>query len=155
VEDVICQHPAVAQAGVIGVPDDIWGESMRAFVVLKTGAAASADDLRTFLLERLSDWKVPDSIYFKHELPLGSTGKVDRRLLREVPARQRREANEDERADSSSLFAWMFASTELGGHSPCETCPEPTQSSLNTGGWDGPVSEQESGSGWRVNRKAR
>jgi acyl-CoA synthetase (AMP-forming)/AMP-acid ligase II len=84
VEDVICRHPAVAQAGVVGVPDDTWGESVRAFVVLKTGAAATADDLRTFLLERLGDWKVPDSIYFERELPLGPTGKVNRRLLREV-----------------------------------------------------------------------
>jgi long-chain acyl-CoA synthetase len=84
VEDVICRHPAVAQAGVVGVPDDTWGESVRAFVVLKTGAAATADDLRTFLLERLGDWKVPDSIYFERELPLGPTGKVSRRLLREV-----------------------------------------------------------------------
>jgi acyl-CoA synthetase (AMP-forming)/AMP-acid ligase II len=84
VEDVICRHPAVAQAGVVGVPDDTWGESVRAFVVLKTGAAATADDLRTFLLELLGDWKVPDSIYFERELPLGPTGKVNRRLLREV-----------------------------------------------------------------------
>jgi long-chain acyl-CoA synthetase len=84
VEDVICRHPAVAQAGVVGVPDATWGESVRAFVVRKTGAAATADDLRTFLLERLGDWKVPDSIYFERELPLGPTGKVNRRLLREV-----------------------------------------------------------------------
>jgi long-chain acyl-CoA synthetase len=84
VEDVICQHPAVAQAGVVGVPDDTWGESVRAFVVLKAGAAATTDDLRAFLLERLGDWKVPDSIYFERELPLGPTGKVNRRLLREV-----------------------------------------------------------------------
>jgi long-chain acyl-CoA synthetase len=84
VEDVICRHPAVAQAGVVGVPDAVWGESVCAFVVLKAGAGAAIDDLRAFLLERLGDWKVPDLIYFKHELPLGSTGKVDRRLLREA-----------------------------------------------------------------------
>jgi acyl-CoA synthetase (AMP-forming)/AMP-acid ligase II len=84
VEDVICRHPAVAQAGVVGVPDVTWGESVRAFVVLKAGAAASADELRAFLLERLGDWKVPDSIYFERELPLGPTGKVNRRLLREA-----------------------------------------------------------------------
>jgi long-chain acyl-CoA synthetase len=84
VEDVICRHPAVAQAGVIGVPDAVWGESVRAFAVLKAGAAATVDDLRAFLLERLADWKIPDSIYFERELPLGRTGKVNRRLLREV-----------------------------------------------------------------------
>jgi long-chain acyl-CoA synthetase len=84
VEDVICRHPAVAQAGVVGVSDDTWGESVRAFVVLKTGAAATVDELRAFLLERLGDWKVPESIYFERELPLGPTGKVNRRLLREV-----------------------------------------------------------------------
>lgn len=82
VENVICRHPAVAQAGVVGVPDPIWGESVCAFVVLKTGASAAIDELRAFLLERLGDWKVPEVIYFKHELPLGSTGKVDRRQLR-------------------------------------------------------------------------
>ena len=84
VEDVICRHPAIAQAGVVGVPDAVWGESVRAFVVLKAGAAATVDDLQAFLQERLADWKMPDSIYFKRELPLGRTGKVNRRLLREV-----------------------------------------------------------------------
>jgi acyl-CoA synthetase (AMP-forming)/AMP-acid ligase II len=84
VEEVICRHPAVAQAGVVGVPDVTWGESVRAFVVLKAGAAATVDDLRAFLQDRLADWKVPDSIYFKRELPLGPTGKVNRRLLYEV-----------------------------------------------------------------------
>jgi acyl-CoA synthetase (AMP-forming)/AMP-acid ligase II len=84
VEEVICRHPAVAQAGVVGVPDATWGESVRAFVVLKAGAAATGDDLRAFLLKRLGNWKVPDSFYFERELPLGPTGKVNRRLLREV-----------------------------------------------------------------------
>jgi acyl-CoA synthetase (AMP-forming)/AMP-acid ligase II len=86
VEDVICRHPAVAQAGVVGVPDAVWGESVCAFVTLKAGADATAtpDDLRAFLQERLADWKMPDSIYFERELPLGRTGKVNRRLLREA-----------------------------------------------------------------------
>jgi long-chain acyl-CoA synthetase len=84
VEDVICRHPAVAQAGVVGVPDAVWGESVCAFVVLKTDAATTVDDLRAFLLERLADWKIPDSIHLERELPLGPTGKVNRRLLREL-----------------------------------------------------------------------
>jgi acyl-CoA synthetase (AMP-forming)/AMP-acid ligase II len=84
VEDIICLHQAVAQAGVVGVPDAVWGESVCAFVVLKAGTAATIDDLRAFLLERLADWKIPDSIYFKRELPLGPTGKINRRLLREL-----------------------------------------------------------------------
>jgi acyl-CoA synthetase (AMP-forming)/AMP-acid ligase II len=83
VEDMICRHHEVAQAGVIGVPDAVWGESVRAFVVLKAGAPTTVDDLRAFLQERMADWKIPDSIHFERELPLGSTGKINRRLLRE------------------------------------------------------------------------
>jgi len=83
VEEIICRHPAVAQAGVVGVPDATWGESVRAFVVLKIGATLTGEELRTFLFERLADWKIPDLIYFESQLPLGPTAKVNRRLLRE------------------------------------------------------------------------
>jgi len=83
VEEVLCGHAAVAQAGVVGVPDPMWGESVHAAVVLKPGTFATADQLRAFLGDRLADWKAPASIAIERDLPIGPTGKVQRRLLRE------------------------------------------------------------------------
>ena len=83
VEEIICRHPAVAQTGVVGVPDATWGESVRAFIVPKANASLTGEELRAFLFERLADWKIPDLIYFESQLPLGPTGKVNRSRLRE------------------------------------------------------------------------
>jgi acyl-CoA synthetase (AMP-forming)/AMP-acid ligase II len=83
VEEALCEHAVVAQAGVIGVPDPQWGEAVCAFLVLEPGTAVTGDELRAFLSERLNERKVPASMAFERELPLGPTGKVQRRLLRE------------------------------------------------------------------------
>jgi long-chain acyl-CoA synthetase len=90
VEEALCHHPAVREAGVVGVPDPTWGETVRAYVALKEGEEASEAELRWFVKERIAAYKVPEAILFLPDLPKGLTGKIDRRTLREraAPAAQ-------------------------------------------------------------------
>jgi long-chain acyl-CoA synthetase len=81
VEAVFYQHPAVKEVGVAGRSHPVWGEVVIAFVVLRPGCQATEDELRAFVRERLADYKIPESIVFREELPKGSTGKVLRRAL--------------------------------------------------------------------------
>jgi fatty-acyl-CoA synthase len=83
VEAAIEQHPAVSQAAVVGVPDEEWGERLRAFVVPRADHSVNANDLRAFCRERLSGAKVPREWVFLDALPANSTGKVLKRELRE------------------------------------------------------------------------
>ncbi|MEM2910208.1 MAG: long-chain fatty acid--CoA ligase [Nitrososphaerota archaeon] len=83
VEDVIYEHPAVKLCAVVGKPDPIAGEVPKAFVVLKDGADLTADELISFLKERLEPYKLVKEVEFRKELPLTPAGKVHRRLLRE------------------------------------------------------------------------
>jgi long-chain acyl-CoA synthetase len=83
VEDVLFEHPAVREAGVIGVPVDETDQRVKAFVVLKEGADASAEDIIAFCRERMAKFKVPKHIEFLDELPKTFVGKVLRRELAE------------------------------------------------------------------------
>jgi long-chain acyl-CoA synthetase len=86
VEDVLYEHPAVLEAGVVGVKDPVKGEAVKAYVVLKKGATATAEDLIKHCRENLAAYKVPRLLEFADELPKTMVGKVLRRELREKEA---------------------------------------------------------------------
>lgn len=83
VEDLLAAHPEVVEAAVIGVPDEDFGQALRAFVVLKHGSSLSADDLRGYTRENLARYKVPRTMVLLDELPRNPTGKVLKRVLLE------------------------------------------------------------------------
>ncbi|AXT86963.1 acyl-CoA synthetase [Aeromicrobium sp. A1-2] len=85
VEDVLYEHPAVREAAVIGVPDEYRGETVMAFVSLRPGLTATADELKAFCKERIAAYKYPRVIEFMDELPKTVTGKILRRELRTLP----------------------------------------------------------------------
>ena len=83
VESAICDHPDVAEAAVIGIPDDQWGETVKAIVVMKPGKSATASDIINFARERIAGFKTPKSIDFIDALPRNPSGKILRRHLRD------------------------------------------------------------------------
>jgi fatty-acyl-CoA synthase len=81
-ENLLIAHPAVADAAVVGVPDEQWQERPLATVVFKPGASATADELRAFLAERVVKWWVPERWAFVDEIPKTSVGKQDKKKVR-------------------------------------------------------------------------
>ena len=82
VERALAAHPAVAEASVLGVDDEQFGQRLAAFVVLRPDASATADMLKQHVRESLANYKVPREIVFLDELPRGATGKILRKELR-------------------------------------------------------------------------
>lgn len=83
VEDVLFQHPKVAIAAVIGIPDEKSGEAVKAFIQLKPGETASEEEILAFCREKMAGYKRPKFIEFRDSLPMSNVGKVLRRLLRQ------------------------------------------------------------------------
>jgi acyl-CoA synthetase (AMP-forming)/AMP-acid ligase II len=87
VENVICDNPKVLEAAVVGVPDPVMGEVVKASIALKPGEKATDEEIRTFCAERLADYKVPVFVEFMDSLPRNPAGKVSKPELRYVPAK--------------------------------------------------------------------
>jgi acyl-CoA synthetase (AMP-forming)/AMP-acid ligase II len=83
VEDCLYQHPAVAEVAVIGVPDETWGETVKALVVLRDGEVADEAALIAFCRDRMAHFKCPTSVDFPDALPRTATGKLQKFKLRE------------------------------------------------------------------------
>ncbi len=81
-ENALMAHPAVAEASVVGVPDEKWGERPLATVVVREGAEVGADELRDFLAERVAHWQLPERWSFVDEVPKTSVGKFDKKVIR-------------------------------------------------------------------------
>ena len=82
VESAIFAHPDIADVAVIGIPDDVWGEAIKAVVVKKPGAELDADGVVAFAHERIAGFKCPKSVDFLDALPRNPSGKILRRELR-------------------------------------------------------------------------
>ena len=82
VEEAIAKHPSVLECAVIGVPDETWGESVKAFVVLKPEMSATEDDIISMARANLASYQKPRSVEFVSELPKAPTGKILKRVLR-------------------------------------------------------------------------
>jgi fatty-acyl-CoA synthase len=82
VESILMRHPAVREVAVVGLPDERWGETPHAFVVLMDGMTASEEELRRFARDNLAHFKTPKCVRFLTALPKTATGKVQKYLLR-------------------------------------------------------------------------
>jgi fatty-acyl-CoA synthase len=82
IEDCLFSHPAVAEVAVIGVPDEKWGETVKALIVLAPGAEATEEDLIAHSRDRLAHYKCPTSVEFREELARTATGKLQKFKLR-------------------------------------------------------------------------
>jgi long-chain acyl-CoA synthetase len=83
VESVLLAHPAVSETAVVGIPDEVMGEEIKAFVVLEQEEAVDAQDLIEYARRRMAAYKYPRHIEFRTELPKDATGRVIKRLLKE------------------------------------------------------------------------
>jgi acyl-CoA synthetase (AMP-forming)/AMP-acid ligase II len=82
VEEVLLRHPDVLETCVVGVPHEVWGEAVKAIVVLRPGASVTEQELTRFVGEHVADYKKPRSVDFVDEIPKNAYGKVPRRELR-------------------------------------------------------------------------
>ncbi|GAB3717762.1 long-chain fatty acid--CoA ligase [Amycolatopsis oliviviridis] len=81
-ENQVMAHPAVAEAAVVGIPDEKWDERPLVAVVLREGQSATAEELREFLSDKVAKWQLPENWTFVDEVPKTSVGKFDKKRLR-------------------------------------------------------------------------
>jgi long-chain acyl-CoA synthetase len=81
IEEVLFEHPDVAEAVAVGVPDEYRGETVKAFVVRKPGSTVTEDELVSYCKDNLAPYKVPKVLEFRDELPKSAVGKLLRRVL--------------------------------------------------------------------------
>jgi len=86
VEGVLLRHPCVQEVAIVGLPHERWGEAPHAFVILKNGATAEANDLVQFARDNMAHFKAPHGVTFLTELPKTATGKIQKYVLRGKPA---------------------------------------------------------------------
>ena len=143
VEAVLPQHPAVAEAGVIGIPDETWGEVVVAYVARREGVSATEGELIEFAKKQIATHKVPEKVFFLPSLPKGAVGKVQRRALKEHyrSARQLRVPIQGKIARLSSRWRWpkffgggrcaskcLYRLVRDRSHERMYSQPEPTRS---------------------------
>jgi len=83
VEEVVYTHPAVSEAAVVGIPDEMWGEKVTAVVVLREGASATESEIIAVCRDRLAGFKAPKSVVFADEIPKNVSGKILKRTIRD------------------------------------------------------------------------
>ena len=88
-EAVLHEHPAVAEAAVVGVPDAVYGENVVAFVVVKPGAQVTEAEVIEHVCQHVARFKAPSRVHFLPALPKSNIGKILRRVLREQAAARR------------------------------------------------------------------
>jgi acyl-CoA synthetase (AMP-forming)/AMP-acid ligase II len=81
IEDAIVEHDAIHEAAVIGIPDELLDEQIKAVVVLRAGATLDCEELARFLKDRLPAYKIPKVVEFRDALPKSAAGKIDRKAL--------------------------------------------------------------------------
>jgi long-chain acyl-CoA synthetase len=86
IDEVLYQHPKISDAVSVGIPDEYRGETIKAFVVLKEGETANAEEIISFCREKLAAYKSPKIVEFRDELPKSAVGKILRKVLREEEA---------------------------------------------------------------------
>ena len=83
IDEVLFQHPKVKEACAVGVPDEYRGETVKAFIVLKSGETATEEEIVKYCKKNLARYKVPKSVEFRESLPTSAIGKTLRRELRD------------------------------------------------------------------------
>ena len=83
IEEVLFRHPAIADVAIVGIPDSIWGESVKAFIVLKHGKMIDEQEVIDFCKGHLASYKKPKAVEFISSIPKSASGKPLKRLLKE------------------------------------------------------------------------
>lgn len=84
IEKILCAHPKVQDVAVIGVPDERWGESVKAVIMLRDGKTATVEEIREYCRGQLASYKIPSSVDFVNEVPRTPSGKILKRELRDA-----------------------------------------------------------------------